>query len=60
MDDFVEKDNVDPQSNSGNFDQLTISLMQIDFAAVDDVDELAVEVGNKKFMLIISQRYVGI
>ncbi|TMW80607.1 hypothetical protein EJD97_017823 [Solanum chilense] len=45
MDDYVEKENVAPQPNSDNFDQQTISLMQMDFATVDT---LPVEVGNQK------------
>uniref|UniRef100_A0A3Q7GTB1 Reverse transcriptase domain-containing protein n=1 Tax=Solanum lycopersicum TaxID=4081 RepID=A0A3Q7GTB1_SOLLC len=48
MDDYVEKDNVDPQPNSDNFDQQTISPMQIDFETVNDVDEPAVEVEKQK------------
>ncbi|TMW82360.1 hypothetical protein EJD97_006116 [Solanum chilense] len=47
-DDSVAKNNVGPQSNSGNFDQQTISLMQIDFANVDDVNEPVVDVGKQK------------
>ncbi|KAK4731925.1 hypothetical protein R3W88_024913 [Solanum pinnatisectum] len=47
-DDSVEKGNVDPQSNSDNFYQQTISPMQMDFATVDhDVDVSAVEVGKQ-------------
>lgn len=48
MDDYVEKDNVDPQPNSDNFDQQTISPMQIDFETVNDVDEPTVEVEKQK------------
>ncbi|KAK6779982.1 hypothetical protein RDI58_022166 [Solanum bulbocastanum] len=49
VDGSVEKSNVDPQPNSDNFYQQTISPMQMNFATVDhDVDVPAREVGKQK------------